>query len=438
MADKLKNWIKGHRSLRKIDYMSLNRLRQNQSVTSTIPVRLSYTERTRRADNLIWVHSHDTSITFDNMGLTYNPYGMTPLTALAIFHTDMPCRLSYTVHSEIGSEDYHFDYDELTVSHVAPIFGLYADTINYITLTLYREDGSELATRIIEQKTDALPDDNSYPAITDKAGNMRYMLTISAQDRNLYPLASHRFIVVNDHLRTRTGNEPLPTHVHEIDLLGRTYQTTYIGSGIQKIYEPADEQGNLLAVIPTMDGSNSILIAVDRNIGSIVHVSKDFDIDSCHCPVQLENKYLDDISWDSQTRFVASGESLEQIEYPETGWLRPPVLYKAASVESSGAMSLADIKETYGLSFLIIGNNLAIETGNDNIQEIVFSRADQLYALDLTNPPLSDEKYENYRYTLAVPFTEMHSGTYTVVIRFRNGEQTVLQDTVSLSRERTT
>lgn len=437
MAEKLLNWIKGHRSLRKIDYMSLNRLRQNQSVTSTIPLRLSYTERTRRADNLIWLHSQDTTQTFDNMKLTYNPYGMTPLTALAIFHTQVPCRLSYTVRGKKGAGDYHHEYAEITTAHIAPIFGLYAASLNKITLTLYKEDGSLLATRRIDQKTDALPKDSSYPVLKDEKGNIRYMLTISAQNQALYPLDSLRFLVINDHLRTRTGEEPLPTHIHEVDLLGRTYQTTYIGSGIKKILQASDSQGNLLALIPGTTDSHFLQVTVNRKIGSIIHVSKDNDEASSCSPIGLKPKHIQDISLDSQTYFASFGEGLEHIEYPETGWLRPPVQYRAASVESSGAMSLTEMKEKYGLDFLIIGNNLAIETPDDSIQEIIFSRADQLYALDLTNPPLKDETYEKYRYTLAIPFTEMHSGTYTVVIRFRNGEQAVLQDTITLSRQRT-
>ena len=59
-----------------------------------------------------------------------------------------------------------------------------------------------------------------------------------------------------------------------------------------------------------------------------------------------------------------------------------------------------------------------------------------MYQLDLTSPPAIGDQYEKYRYTFAVPFTEMHSGTYSVVIRFRDGGQEVLKDTLTLSRRR--
>lgn len=436
MSGKIRNWIKEHISFNKIDYMSLNRLRQNQTISSTIPVRLSYAEKTRRADNLIWIRSHDTSITFDTTTLIHNPYGVTPLTALAIFHTDTPCRLSYHVHSEIGNEDFHYDYSETATSHVAPIFGLFPNAQNEITLTLYREDGSEAGTRTFECQTDKLPTDYTYPCLHDEQGNIRYFLTIPTWDGKLYPLSDKHFLLVDDKMRTRTGAKPMPTHIHEIDLLGRNYRTCYVGTGIQQIYEAGDESGNLLAVIPTPDGTDSLLVAIDRTTGTILRMSKDFSPEDMVSPVELTPEHLQAIAYDSLDAFVLAGEELEQIEYFETGWLSPPVLYKAASVENSGTVSLAYMKENYELTFSIIGNNLTIDTPNDDIQEIVFSRADRLYELDLTNPPLADAQYEKYRYTLTIPFTEMYSGTYSIVIRFRNGGQEVLQDTVTLSRER--
>lgn len=436
MSGRIKNWIKGYMSFNKIDYMSLNRLRQNQTISSTIPVTLSYAEKTRRADNLIWVRSHDTSITFDTMTLVHNPYGVTPLTALAIFYTDSPCRLSYHIHCETAQEDFHYDYRECVTSHVAPIFGLYANAKNEITLTLYREDGSEAGVRTFEWQTDKLPTDYTYPSLRDKQGNIRYLLAIPTRDGELYPITDNHFLLVNDKMRTRTGAKPMPTHIHEIDLLGRTYHTCYVGAGIQKIYQTDDERSKLIVVIPTPDGADTLLVAIERTTGAILRISGDFSTEDILQPAKLTPEHLQAIACDSLDAFVLAGEKLEKIEYSETGWLSPPALYKAASVESSGTVSLAYMKETYGLSFSIVGNNLSIDTPNDDIQEIVFSRADRLYELDLTNPPLCDSQYEKYRYTLSIPFTEMYSGTYSIVIRFRNGRQEVLQDTVTLSRER--
>ena len=91
MPNRITSWLKSYITQYKIDFMSLNRLRQNQTVSSTIPVNISHAEKTRMAENLLWIRSHDTSVTFDSMELVRNPYGITPLTALAIFHSDIPC-----------------------------------------------------------------------------------------------------------------------------------------------------------------------------------------------------------------------------------------------------------------------------------------------------------------------------------------------------------
>ena len=85
------------------------------------------------------------------------------------------------------------------------------------------------------------------------------------------------------------------------------------------------------------------------------------------------------------------------------------------------------------MSFSICGDTLLIQTTGNDIQEVVFSKSDRIYQLDLTAPLLTSPET---RYRLAVPFTEMYSGTYSIVIRFRDGGQEVLADTITLSRTR--
>lgn len=92
----------------KLNFMSLNRLRLNQTVSGQIPVTISLTEKTRMAENLLWARSHDASTSFESMELLLNPYGITPLTALCMFHTDTRCRLSYTVVSDFCMP-WHYD-----------------------------------------------------------------------------------------------------------------------------------------------------------------------------------------------------------------------------------------------------------------------------------------------------------------------------------------
>ena len=55
MPNRITSWLKSYITQYKIDFMSLNRLRQNQTVSSTIPVNISHAEKTRMAENLHWI-----------------------------------------------------------------------------------------------------------------------------------------------------------------------------------------------------------------------------------------------------------------------------------------------------------------------------------------------------------------------------------------------
>lgn len=436
MPNRITSWLKGYLTQNKIDFMSLNRLRQNQTVSSTIPVRISHTEKTRMAENLLWVRSHDTSMTFDAMELVRNPYGITPLTALAIFHSEVPCRLSYTVESEHATP-WHVDSASYETSHVMAILGLCPDADNKVTLTLYREDGSMLAERMFRIHTDPLPDESSCPLWQDENGVVRYCLAIPSYDSHMIPLSDGHFLLIHDKLRTRTDSRPLPTHLQEIDLLGRCYRTCYVGDGILNAYGEVSETNHNFLVLSLDQRKNApILLELDRETGAIVHVHSSWDQTLFQTAKKLDKQDLNALAVDSLEQFVQAGDVLDEIEYATIGWLRPPIFYKAASVETSSAVDLDYMKETYGISFTIIGDSLMVNTIGDQIQEIVFSRAERLYQLDLTNPPAKDDQYEKYRYTFAIPFTEMYSGTYSIVIRFRDGGQEVLKDTVTLSRRR--
>lgn len=437
MPNRITSWLKGYLTQYKIDFMSLNRLRQNQSVSSTIPVRISHAEKTRMAENLLWVRSHDTSMTFEAMELVRNPYGITPLTALAIFHSDIPCRLSYSIENDTAAP-WHYDYTSLTTDHVAPILGLCPDTDNTVKLTLYRADGSVLAEKTLSLHTDPLPEDPSCPIWRDRRGDVRYCLSIPSCDAHLIPLSDGHFLLIHDKIRTRTDGRPLPTHLHEVDLLGRCYRTCYVGDGILNAYgEVSESNHNFLVLSIDRKKNEPILLELDRETGAIVHVYSSWDQTLFQTAMSLQKKDLDALAVDSLEQFTHAGDALDQIEYAAIGWLQPPVFYRAASVETSSAVDLDYMKERYDISFTIIGDSLMVDTVGDQIQEIVFSRAERLYQLDLTNPPAKDDQYEKYHYTFAVPFTEMYSGTYSIVIRFRDGGQEVLKDTVTLSRRRT-
>ena len=67
IATKFKEWIYFHIAKEKTDFMSLNRLRLNLSVTSTLPSRESYVLQSRKGSKRIQQAMGDTSLSFDTM-----------------------------------------------------------------------------------------------------------------------------------------------------------------------------------------------------------------------------------------------------------------------------------------------------------------------------------------------------------------------------------
>ncbi len=436
MPNKITSWLKSHVTQYKIDFMSLNRLRLNQTVSGQIPVTISLTEKTRMAENLLWARSHDASTSFESMELLLNPYGITPLTALCMFHTDTRCRLSYTVVSDF-CVPWHYDSMTYTTNHVLPVFGLCENTDNIITLTLYDESNQPIKNREITLHTGTLSETNHYPCVQDKQGMYRYFLSLPAKDDNLIPLSDGHFLIVHPDYLVKTEQGLLPTHIYEVDLLGRCYRTYYVGDGIFDVYgEISAENKNLLVLSSDAKKGDKLLLEINRETGAIQHIYSPYEREVTSPATHLKQEFFESVISDSLEQFSHFGECLEKIEFPVVGWLKAPGFYKAASVETSSATDLEFMKNTYGITFSINGDSLLVNTTGDLIQEIVFSHPDRIYQLDLTNPPLDESLYEKYRYTLTVPLTEMYSGTYSLVIRFRDGKQEVLQDALSLSRRR--
>jgi len=435
MAGKITTWIKEHISSNKIDYMSLNRLRQNITATGTIPTRLAYTKKTRMAENLLSSYIHDISIKFENMAVLVDPFRLSPLTALIIFHTDMPCRLRYEVTSPLSKHPFVREFENYTTTHAVPIFGLCPDCENTVTVEIKDENNTVVNSCSLPIQTEKLPSDSdtiNYPKWVDCDGVIRYFLSVPSFCEDIIAVGNDQFLFVDGSIRTYTGSEPLPTHLYEMDLLGRVYRTYYVGSGICHVYGELPE-GNILisALDPTNDNTEAFF-EIDRGTGALIR-TEETSIAASDI-VEKRNISLGEDILKSYT--MVAFHDMKELDFDTMGWLKSPALHKVASVGTTSATTLEHMAKNYQMNFSICGDTLLIDTMGDQIQEIVFSKIDRIYQLDLTFPLMEEEEYKKYRYTLAVPFTEMYSGTYSIVIRFRDGSQEVLADALSLSRAR--
>lgn len=163
----------------------------------------------------------------DNPNIIVNPYGNSPLTAIAMFETSNYSEVSIKILSKDGNSDifYTFAKDKY---HLIPIYGLYADYDNTIVLS------SEGKEKVINIKTDSLPEDftyvdngtsgnfmfynSNYPYAIDNNGEVRWYLNsnyygnISLMDNSTIIIGSNRY---NEDGRTIS--------FYEMNLLGKIY-----------------------------------------------------------------------------------------------------------------------------------------------------------------------------------------------------------------------
>lgn len=234
--------------------------------------------------------------TIDNPNVIKNPYGKSPLTALVIFRTTNSVSPTVTIQGDDDLTTFTHTFDSST-DHYLPIYGLYADRDNKVTISY--KDGDQSVTKDITITTDKLPDDMVLPtevkANKEKLANELYFFTPSskgyavAYDVNgdvrwyIDQLATWKIDRLdNGHLLLSTErliNQPYyTTGLYEMDLLGKVYTEFSLPGGYHHDYfEMAN--GNLLV---SSDDFNSdagtvedYIVELDRQTGEIV---KKFDL----------------------------------------------------------------------------------------------------------------------------------------------------------------
>ena len=149
----------------------------------------------------------DDQYTADNMFVKINPYQTSPLTALVIFKTDAPSKVSYTVAGKTEKTAIVNKVNKQTKNHRINVVGLYANTDNKVTFKITNQDG-QTEEKIINIKTAPLP-----KPLADVNINVK--------------LASKNQMAIGDSgltVFTRTTKEPFAI---DADGAVRWYSTTY-------------------------------------------------------------------------------------------------------------------------------------------------------------------------------------------------------------------
>lgn len=105
-------------------------------------------EAQNNVDKMLLAELQSANYTLANPFVMVDPYGESPLTALALFQTKEPMRISIEVLGDNKNDTICFDFEEYATSHSIPIYGLYPDRINKVTITAQSKSGSKEATTL--------------------------------------------------------------------------------------------------------------------------------------------------------------------------------------------------------------------------------------------------------------------------------------------------
>ena len=234
--------------------------------------------------------------TFTEPLVIQDPYQTSPLTALLIFDTPENSRISIHVPGNSPQSAVDFTIAGYRQHHEIPVYGLYADTLNHVTISMKTQNGESAQTEV-DLQTEPLPvtmqdfqvdkinPDKYSPGfnfafldqkpVFDLDGNVRWYSTRISW-WVFTRLQNGRFLFTYS-VGGEEGNLMM-----EQDLLGKIYAIYDIADGIHHdIYELPT--GNLLVTSSDLksDKVEDYIIEVDRSSG---HIVRSFDL----------KKYLDE------------------------------------------------------------------------------------------------------------------------------------------------
>lgn len=231
--------------------------------------------------------------TLENAFVTVDPYGISPLTAVVIFTTDEPTQITVKTAGKDEYTSIEHTFKEFSKKHIIPVYGLYADADNMITVTAVTKEGKSVS-KDFNVKTDVLPEDISKTSVKVKQPekmkqgltfvdcphvNGNYMLAVDANGDIRWYLSEKKYngSVMLTHLKNGnmliSNGEPIPNTynnlptVFEISPLGRVAAAYNVYGIHHDIRETKD--GNLIfgASKEGRDSQNDYIVEVDRKTG---------------------------------------------------------------------------------------------------------------------------------------------------------------------------
>ena len=249
--------------------------------------------------------------TFDKPLVQYNPYQISPLTAIVGFKTDKKVPITVTIKAKNNGKDLVYT-TKANDKHYIPIYGLYMDYNNIVELsyndkkTVINIPVEKSAMNIyfaskVEVNKNQLPDNDndfiflstfrgSYSIAYDQSGEVRWFLTNNIY-KELNKLSNGNYLLSNLNI---VGNNESPNIV-EVDALGKIYSNYSLENNYKYKFVELPN-GNIL--YSSTDGR---IIELDRKTGKVV---KTYDL----------NQIINNVDKNQQQLFEEKFTGLTDIE----------------------------------------------------------------------------------------------------------------------------
>jgi len=227
------------------------------------------------------------SHSFEKPLIVLDPYGVSPLTAVIIFATRSPSRITVHIKGKDDAESgLRYTFNGYHTKHLIPVYGLYADVENKILIEAKDNNGGiqnkhltirtdKLHLKLEKIRVDILKFDkaNTQSGFTflyestpkfafDSNGDLRWILDLPTLQATLYNYKGHLIVASGSY---HYG----PTLLYEIDLLGRIYSISSSPYGVH--HDITQISGGKL-LITGSDGGHTIedfIYELDLSTGMI-------------------------------------------------------------------------------------------------------------------------------------------------------------------------
>lgn len=248
---------------------------------------LDQIDEQENVDSSLLNELHSGTYSFEKPLVVVDPYNQSPLTALVLFTSSEPLNLSVHVPGEDALTDVDFTFEGYQADHIVPIYGLYPDQNNAVTLTAETQEGKKMQTTL-EIETGPLPEELAKTThITDLVrpdlyqpglnftytNNVRYSkIAFDAHGKIRWCLLTSYKTpssFYNDHFLFARGDTQYGgIEFVETNPLGRIYRVFYAPYGLHHDLEPY--KNDFLATGSQSNSVEDFIYEIDPQTGKIV------------------------------------------------------------------------------------------------------------------------------------------------------------------------